>query len=31
MKGARLVALCDVDSAVLGKELQKATDARGKS
>jgi predicted dehydrogenase len=27
MKGTRLVALCDVDSAVLGKELQKATDA----
>src|SRR3954465_924893 len=27
MKGARLVALCDVDSAVLGKELQKTTDA----
>src|ERR1017187_6474634 len=27
MKGVRLVALCDVDSAVLGKELQKATDA----
>jgi predicted dehydrogenase len=25
MKGTRLVALCDVDSAVLGKELQKAT------
>jgi len=30
MKGARLVALCDVDSAVLGKELQKANDAGGK-
>jgi predicted dehydrogenase len=30
MKGARLVALCDVDSVVLGKELQKATDAGGK-
>ncbi len=27
MKGTRLVALCDVDSAVLGTELQKATDA----
>ncbi len=27
LKGTRLVALCDVDSAVLGKELQKATDA----
>ncbi|HEY3760229.1 MAG TPA: Gfo/Idh/MocA family oxidoreductase [Verrucomicrobiae bacterium] len=27
MKGARLVALCDVDSAVLGKEMQKASDA----
>src|ERR1017187_8181929 len=27
MKGTRLVALCDVDSAVLGKELQKATAA----
>jgi predicted dehydrogenase len=27
MKGTRLVALCDVDSDVLGKELQKATDA----
>jgi predicted dehydrogenase len=27
MKGTRLVALCDVDSAVLGKELQKAADA----
>ncbi len=27
MKGVRLVALCDVDRAVLGKELQKATDA----
>jgi predicted dehydrogenase len=25
LKGVRLVALCDVDSAVLGKELQKAT------
>ena len=25
MKGTRLVALCDVDSAVLGKELQTAT------
>jgi predicted dehydrogenase len=25
LKGARLVALCDVDSVVLGKELQKAT------
>ncbi len=25
MKGARLVALCDVDNAVLDKELQKAT------
>jgi predicted dehydrogenase len=25
MRGVRLVALCDVDSAVLGKELQKAT------
>jgi len=25
MKGARLVALCDVDSAVLEKELQRAT------
>jgi predicted dehydrogenase len=30
MKGARLVALCDVDSAVLGKELQKATDGGAK-
>lgn len=29
MKGTRLVALCDVDSAVLGKELQKANDAGG--
>jgi predicted dehydrogenase len=29
MKGARLVALCDVDSAVLGKEVQKANDAGG--
>jgi predicted dehydrogenase len=27
MKGTRLVALCDVDSAVLGKEMQKAADA----
>ena len=27
MKGTRLVALCDVDSAVLGKELKLATDA----
>ncbi len=30
MKGARLVALCDVDSVVLGKELQKATEAGNK-
>jgi predicted dehydrogenase len=29
MKGVRLVALCDVDSAVLGKELKKANDAGG--
>src|SRR5262249_14255499 len=27
MKGTRLVALCDVDSAVLGKALQAANDA----
>ena len=30
MKGVRLVALCDVDSAVLGKELQKVTDGGAK-
>ena len=30
MKGTRLVALCDVDSAVLGKELQKANDGGAK-
>ena len=30
MKGTRLVALCDVDSAVLGREFQKATDAGAK-
>lgn len=29
MKGTRLVALCDVDSALLGKEVQKANDAGG--
>ena len=29
MKGTRLVALCDVDSAVLGAEVQKANDAGG--
>jgi predicted dehydrogenase len=29
LKGTRLVALCDVDSAVLGKELKKANDAGG--
>lgn len=29
MKGTRLVALCDVDSAVLGKAVQKANDAGG--
>jgi predicted dehydrogenase len=29
MKGARLVALCDVDSAVLGKALHAANDAGG--
>ncbi len=28
MKGVRLVALCDVDSTVLGKQLQNAADAR---
>lgn len=30
MKGVRLVALCDVDSTVLGKELQKANDGGAK-
>jgi predicted dehydrogenase len=30
VKGTRLVALCDVDSAVLGKELQKATEGGAK-
>ncbi len=31
LKGVRIVALCDVDSVVLGKELQKLSDAGGKA
>ncbi len=30
LKGVRVVALCDVDSSVLGKELQKANEGGGK-